>query len=357
MQAHPSFQDSSDRIHHGSRGVDSVRWKEMYSSVDAHVAGQPLRLITFGVPKLQPGTIREQAAEFQDKHDNIRMSLLTEPRGYAGMTGALLVQSPNPDADYGVIFMTGGGYSPISGHGMIALATTLIETGTVPFDGPDTRITFDTGVGLIKARASVDGNRVRGVRFRNVPSFRLAHDIPIDVNGKSVPVDVAFGGNWYAVVRAEDLGVSLHSRHAAQLAALGTQVLKGTSNEIDVVHPEDHLLAGIYGTVILGEPHSEDATSRNVTIYHGGQIDRSPCGTGMAATMACMAADDQLKVGDTFFSESIINTMLSGRIVVGTSVGKYPAIITEISGRGEVTGTHQFFVDPTEQSSSGLFAL
>lgn len=329
----------------------------MYLSVDAHVAGQPLRLITFGVPRLQPGTIREQAAEFRDKHDFVRASLLSEPRGYAGMSGALLVQSTHPDADYGVIFMTSGGYSPLSGHGLIALTTALIETGAVAIDGPDTRITFDTGVGLIQARASVDGNRVRGVRFRNIPSFRLGHALPIEVNGKTVPVDVAFGGNWYAIVRAEDLGVSLDYANAAQLTTLGTAVLKASSNALDVVHPQDSLLAGIYGTVILGAPHSDDATSRNVTVYHGGQMDRSPCGTGMAATMACMAADGQLGVGDTFFSESLIDTTLSGRIVVGTTVGDYPAIITEISGRGEVTGIHQFFVDPTEQSGSGFVIL
>lgn len=329
----------------------------MYSSVDAQVAGQPLRLITFGVPRLQPGTIREQVAEFRTRHDSIRGSLLSEPRGYAGMSGALLVQSPNPDADYGVIFMSAGGYSSLSGHGVIALTTALIETGAVPFDGPDTRITFDTGVGLIQARASIDGNYVRGVRFRNVPSFRLAQDIPVEVSGRRVPVDVAYGGNWYAIVRAEDLGVSLTRANATQLAALGTEVLKATSNAMDVVHPEDPVLAGIYGTVILGDPQSEDATSRNVTIYHGGQMDRSPCGTGMAATMACMAADGLLGVGDAFFSESLIDTTLSGRIVVGTTVGEYPAIIAEISGRGEVTGTHQFFVDPTEQSSSGFVLL
>ena len=331
-----------------------MRWNEVFSSIDAHVAGQALRLITFGVPRLENAPLRAQYAEMEQRYDHIRTWLLTEPRGYTGMTGAVLLPSADPEIDYGVIFMSGAGYTRLSGHGVIALATALIETGSVPIDGPDTRITFDTFLGKIQARASVDQGRVRNVRFRNVPSFRLAHDVPVEVNDRRVPVDVAYGGNWFAIVDAEDLGVSLESTHAAELAHLGNAVLRETSNALEIVHPEDPALSGLYGVVIRGVPKSEDSSSRNATVYAGGLIDRSPCATGMAATMACMAADGVLSVSDTFVSESIVDTTMTGRIVVATEVGGHPAVTVEIAGRGAVTGMHQFFVDPTEVISSGF---
>jgi proline racemase len=331
-----------------------VRWNEVFSSIDAHVAGQPLRLITFGVPRLKNAPVRAQYAEMEQRYDHMRIWLLTEPRGYTGMTGAILLPPGNLDVDYGVIFMSGGGYTPLSGHGVIALATTLIETGSVPIDGPDTRITFDTYLGPIQARASVDQGRVRNVRFRNVPSFRMAHDLAIEVNNRRLSVDVAYGGNWYAIVDAEDLGVSLEPAHSAELSRLGNAVLRATSNEMDIVHPEDPDVAGLYGVVIRGAPKSEDSSSRNVTIYSGGLIDRSPCATGMAATMACMAADGELSVSDSFVSESIVDTTMTGRIVVGTEVGEYPAVTVEIAARGAVTGMHQFFINPAEVTTSGF---
>lgn len=334
-----------------------MRWNEVFSSVDAHVAGQALRLITFGVPKLSNAPIRMQYGEMREKHDHIRSWLLSEPRGYSGMTGAVLLPSQDPRIDYGVIFMSSAGYSPISGHGLIALATALIETGAVPIDGPDTRITFETFVGTVQARASVDQGRVRGVRFRNVPAFRLAHDLPVEVGGRTVPVDIAYGGNWYAIVKADDLGVSLEAARSAELAHQGMAMMRAVGGAVNVVHPEDPDLSGLYGVVILGEPRSEDSASRNATVYLGGLIDRSPCATGMAATMACLAADEKLAVGDSFISESIVDTTMSARIVVGAAVGEYPGIVVEISGHGAVTGMHQFFVDPSDSRSSGFAQL
>ena len=331
-----------------------MRWNEVFSSIDAHVAGQPLRLITFGVPRLSNGPVRAQYAEMEQQYDYVRQWLLTEPRGYAGMTGAVLTSTDKGDAEYGVIFMSAGGYTPLSGHGVIALATTLIETGAVPIDGPDTRITFDTYLGPIQARASVDQGKVRNVRFRNVPSFRLAHKLPIDINGKNVPVDVAYGGNWYAIVDADALGASLEASHSAELISLGNEVIRQTSNALDIVHPDDSALSGLYGAIIQGSPKSEDSTSRNATVYFGGLIDRSPCATGMAATMACMAADGTLGVSETFVAESIVDTTMTGRIVVSTEVAEYPAITVEIAGRGAVTGMHQFFINPVEVSSSSF---
>src|SRR5690606_4087348 len=162
------------------------------------------------------------------------------------------------------------------GHGVIGLTTALIETGAVAIDGPDTRINFDTFVGPIQARASVDKGVVRSVRFRNIPSFRLVHDLALELDDRRVSVDIAFGGNWYAVVRAADLGVSLERSDSLELARLGNAILKAAANAVDPIHPEDPDLSGLAAVVIHGDPKSEDSRSRNATVYPGGLVDRSP---------------------------------------------------------------------------------
>jgi proline racemase len=195
---------------------------------------------------------------------------------------------------------------------------------------------------------------VRGVRFRNIPSFRLQKDLEVIVNDRPIKVDIAYGGNWYAIARAEDLGVSLEADASLELTQAGLAVSREVSNLVDPVHPVDPELSGLFGTVIVGDPKSEDSSSRNATVYMDGLVDRSPCGTGIAATMACLAADGQLDVSQPFVSESVVNTFLTGRIVHNTAVGDYPGIIAEIAGRGQVTGTHTFYVDPTDPLADGF---
>lgn len=331
-----------------------MRWKEIFSTIDSHVGGQPLRLITFGAPRLTPAPLREQIVEMREKHDHIRGWLLAEPRGHSGMTGALLVPSIDPKIDYGVIFMSAGGYKPMSGHGMIALATTLIETGAVVADGPEARINFETWAGPIQARASVDKGRVQGVRFRNVPSFRTHKDLEIAYDGRTIKVDVAYGGNWYAIARASDLGVELEMNKAHAIKNAGLAVCEAVTEKIRVEHPLDPGLGGIFGTVILDEPKSEEASSRNATVYLNGLIDRSPCGTGMSATMACLAADGELQVGSPYVSESLMHSTLTGRISGTAEVEGHNGIIAEIAGRGQVTGMHQFFIDPSDPLGQGF---
>lgn len=334
-----------------------MRWKEVFSTIDSHVGGQPLRLITFGAPRLTPALLRDQITEMQQKYDYIRGWLLAEPRGHSGMTGALLVPSIDPEIDYGVIFMSAGGYKPMSGHGMIALATTLIESGTVLTDGPETRINFETWAGPIQARASVDKGRVQGVRFRNVPSFRTHKDLEIPYGDGTITVDVAYGGNWYAIARAEDLGIELETNHAHSIKTAGLAVCEAVTGQITVQHPLDPDLGGIFGTVILGTPKSEESNTRNATVYLNGLIDRSPCGTGMSATMACMAEDGELQVGQPYISESLMDSTMSGRISTTVDVEGHAGIITEIAGRGQITGMHQFFIDPSDPLEQGFVLL
>jgi proline racemase len=334
-----------------------MRWREVFSTVDSHVGGQPLRLITFGAPRLKPAPLRDQISEMQKKYDYIRGWLLAEPRGHSGMTGALLVPSIDPGIDYGVIFMSAGGYKPMSGHGMIALATTLIESGSVPTDGPEVRINFETWAGPIQARATVDKGRVQGVRFRNVASFRTHKDLEIPYGRRTIKVDIAYGGNWYAIARAEDLDVRLEPDNAYAVKSAGLAVCRAATAEIDVRHPLDPGLGGIFGTVIVGQPQNEESTNRNATVYLNGLIDRSSCGTGMSATMACMAEDGALQMGIPYVSESLMSSTMTGSITSTLEVDGHPGIIAEITGRGQVTGMHQFFIDPSDPLGQGFVLL
>ncbi|MCO5219377.1 MAG: proline racemase family protein [Thermomicrobiales bacterium] len=331
-----------------------MRNQHIFTTIDSHVGGQSLRLITFGVPRLRPAPLRDQVAQLRHEFDDIRTWLLSAPRGRTGMTGALLVPSYDPEVDYGVIFMSSGGYKPMSGHGMIALATTLIESGSVPARGPEMRINFETLAGHIQARATVDNGWVRGVRFRNVPGFRLAKQLQIPYRDRTVTVDIAYGGNWYAIVRADDLGLVLEFDNELDIKAAGLEISRAAANVIEMVHPLDSSLSGIFGTVILGDSDSEDVTHRVATVYLDGLIDRSPCGTGMSATMACMAEDGDLQIGQPYLCESINRFTMSGRITGTQEVAGKAAIVTEIAGRGQIIGVQQFFVDEGDPFGQGV---
>ncbi len=298
--------------------------------------------------------MRERVADMRANHDHIRREMLFEPRGHCEMTGAILLPPSTAEVDYGVIFMTTGGYGMLSGHGIIALTTALIETGAVSIEGPEVRISFETTVGVIQARASVDQGRVLAVRFRNVPAFRLSKALPIEVLGRAVTVDIAYGGAWYAIVTEDAIGVPLKPSSTLELIKAGIAVRRAVSNALDVVHPEDSGIAGLYGTIITGPPPSDDASIRSATIYADGALDRSPCGTGTSALIACQAADGDLAVGDTFINESLIGSTFAGRIVNPTTVGELAAVITEISGRGSVTALNQFFIDPGDMFRDGF---
>lgn len=303
---------------------------------------------------MKGNTYREKRDYLRTHHDDIRRTLLQEPRGHQDMYGAVLLRSTTPEADYGVVFMTNEGYSTMCGHGIIALATALIETGQFPSQGPETRITLETPAGLVQARASVADGRVRAVRFRNVPAFRLVHDLEITVGGQAIEVDVAFGGAWYAVVSAEDLGISLGKARSRDLVHAGMAVKAAVSNALDVVHPTDPNLSGLYGVILVDEPSESDLSMRNATIYANGSLDRSPCGTGTSALVACMAAEGTMDVGDTLSNESLTGSVFTGRIVMAATIGEYEGVVTEIAGRAAVTGMHQFMVDYDDPMPEGF---
>jgi trans-L-3-hydroxyproline dehydratase len=289
-----------------------------------------------------------------EHYDGIRRTLLFEPRGHADMYGAVLTPPVTPGADFGVLFLTNEGYSTMCGHGVIALTTALLETGMLPRCEPRTEVVYDSPAGLIEAQADVVGDQVTSVTFRNVPSFRYLRGLEVKTSAGRVSADVAFGGAFYALVDATDLGVDVVPEQAARLTRIGMEIKRAVEWETDVVHPQEPELHGIYGTIISEPARTPEGHGRNITIYAQGAVDRSPCGTGTSAKLACLYADGRISRDEPYVHESIIGTTFTGRVLGETSAGAYPAVETQISGRGFLTGFHQFVVDPDDATAGGF---
>lgn len=331
-----------------------MQFDRIISTIDAHAAGEPLRIITAGLPPLAGTTILERRRAMAEYHDDVRRILLFEPRGHADMYGAVLTPPVTVGADFGVIFLTNEGYSTMCGHGVIALTTALLETGMLPRAEPITRVLYDSPAGLIRASAHVANGRVTSVSFQNVPAFRLIQGLNIDTSVGLVSVDVAFGGAFYALVDAASLGIEVLPERVSLLTRLGMEIKQTVDKAIDVVHPEEPELRSIYGTIISEAPRNSGADGRNMTIYAEGAVDRSPCGTGTSAKLACLFADGRIPLHEPYVHESVIGTTFTGRVIGETQVGVFPAVETEIAGRGFLTGFHQFVVDPDDPTSGGF---
>jgi trans-L-3-hydroxyproline dehydratase len=319
-------------------------------TIDAHTAGEPLRLIVGGFPPLEGETILEKRDYIREHYDHLRTALMLEPRGHADMYGALLTEPERAGSDAGVLFMHNEGFSTMCGHGVIAVVTIGLERGL--FAGAD--VTLDSPAGPIRAQASLDGGRVRSVRFRNVPSFVLHPAVPVTLGTRELRADVAFGGAFYAIVDSEAAGIPVVPERLPDLRRAGMAIKRAVEAAVRVEHPDEPQLRGIYGTIFTGPPSSEAADLRNVTIFAEAEVDRSPCGTGTAAVMAVLAAMGLLGPAQTFTHESIIGTLFRGRVIEGTTLGGLPAIVPEIEGEAYITGESTFLIDDRDPLRHGF---
>ena len=316
-----------------------------FQTIDAHTGGEPLRLIVDGWPEPQGKTILEKREYAKRKQDHLRRVLMFEPRGHADMYGALLTKPERADSDTGVLFMHNEGYSLMCGHGIIALTKILVERKVI--SGP--AITYDAPAGQIRAHYK-DGQ----VSFLNVPSFVLAAGIPATVAGRTMHVDVAFGGAFYAIVDAEAAGLAVVPSRLNELKAMGDAISRAVEKEIKVIHPTEPGLAGIYGTIFTGPPDSEGADLKNVTIFADKEVDRSPCGTGTCAVLAVLDAMGLAHQDRPFVHESIVGSTFSARVASRTTVGDIPAIIPELTGTASITGDHTFIVEKDDLFPKGF---
>ncbi|PZG17280.1 proline racemase [Micromonospora craterilacus] len=334
-----------------------MRSNRVFHAVDSHTEGMPTRVITGGIGVIPGDSMAERRRHFITHLDHIRTLLMSEPRGHAAMSGAILQPPTRPDADWGVLYIEVSGCLPMCGHGTIGVATVLVETGMVTVTEPVTVIRLDTPAGLVTAEVAVRDGRAESVTLRNVPAFVQELDATVEVPGLGpVTLDLAFGGNFYAILGLDQLGIPFtpsDARVRQRMLDAGLAIMDAVTEQIKPVHPEDSKIAGCHH-VYLAAPGSDAGHSRHAMAIHPGWFDRSPCGTGTSARMAQLHARGELALHADFVNESIIGSRFVGRLIDRTTVGDRPAVIPTVTGRAWITGTAQYFLDPTDPFPTGF---
>ena len=329
-------------------------WKTV-TTVDAHTAGEPLRVILSGWPDLRGGSMLDRRRRAMARFDDLRTALMWEPRGHADMYGCVVLPPASEEADFGVLFVHNEGFSTMCGHGIIAVTTVMLETGAMTREEPATEVRIDTPAGMVRARARIEEGRVTEVAFENVPSFVLHRDRVVQVPGLGdVRCDVAFGGAFYAFVEAADVGVDLTPGAVRDLVDRGVSIKRAVSEACAVEHPFESDLGFLYGTIFTGPPQAEGAHSRNVCVFADGEVDRSPTGTGVSARAALHVERGDLAVGEAMVVESIIGSRIRVTAMRRTQFGRHDAVVPEVTGRAHITGRHEFCLDPNDHLANGF---
>jgi proline racemase len=332
-----------------------MRATRVFSAVDSHTEGMPTRVITGGVGVLPGDSMLEKRDRFEAERDELRQLLMYEPRGHASMSGAILQPPTRPDADLGVLFIEVSGCLAMCGHGTIGVCTVLVETGMVEVVEPVTTIHLDTPAGLVRAEVEVVDGAAVAVTITNVPSFLFASDVHVEVPGLDggITLDIAFGGNFYAIVPAERLGIPLELDRAPQLIARGLEVVRAVHAQVPTAHPLDPRIGGIEHLVVTA-PGDGEVSGRSATVIHPGWIDRSPCGTGTSARLALLHARGELRLHEPYVHASLIGSRFTGTLIEETTVGPFAAVVPTIRGRAWVTGLNQYVLDPTDPYPAGF---
>jgi len=325
-------------------------------TIDVHVEGEPLRIILEGLPNIPGKTILEKRNYFLKNLDHFRKALIWEPRGHADMYGAVITEPENEESDFGVLFLHNEGLSTMCGHGIIGLVTAVLETDMLPKKTPFTEIKIDTPAGLIKAFGRIENNRVKSVKFQNVPSFVYALDKISEVPGVGkVKYDIAFGGAFYAFVQAKEIGIELIPKNYRKLIDIGMKIKRTVMEVNPPIHPFEKDLSYLYGTIFIGPPQHKNNHSRNVCIFAEGEVDRSPTGTGLSARLAIHFKRGEIKIDESMKVESIIGTKFKGKIVKKMKYGPYEAIIPEIEGSAYIIGKNEIIINPEDPLKEGFF--
>jgi 4-hydroxyproline epimerase len=322
--------------------------------LDGHTCGNPVRLVAGGAPPLQGATMVEKRAHFLAEFDWIRTGLMFEPRGHDMMSGAILYPPTRPDADIAFLFIETSGCLPMCGHGTIGTVTMGLERGLITPRTPGT-VRIDTPAGLVTATYVTNGPYVESVRITNVASYLHATGLTAEVEGLgTVSVDIAYGGNFYAIVDAQAAFADLEAVTPSDLLRWSPKLRQALREQHSVVHPENPAINGLSHVQWTGRPRHPEAHARNAVFYGDKAIDRSPCGTGTSARMAQWAAKGRLRVGDAFVHESIIGTLFRGRVEAAAKVGAHDAVIPSIEGWGRLTGYNTILIEDRDPLHAGF---
>ena len=327
------------------------------NAIDAHTAGEPVRVIVSGLPKIPGKTMIDKMNWFESNLSGVREFLMREPRGHRDMYGTVLTPPVTEDGDVGVLYMHTTGQATMCGHGTIGVAKVLLETGIVPSKEGINIVRIDAPAGRVTARAVVENGIVTEVSFQNVPSFLYKDDIKVNIpDVGEVSVAVSFGGDFYIFVKAEDLGVSVKPEFCKEIAKYSMWLMDWGNRELNVVHPTNPDIKGIYGVIVtdVSERISEGWKSKETCIFADSAVDRSPCGTGTSARMALLYGRGEMTPGQIIDNSSILDTKFRGSIEGETTVGGLKGIIPRISGQAWITGFNQLLLDPTDPFNQGF---
>jgi 4-hydroxyproline epimerase len=322
---------------------------QTFDCIDAHTCGNPVRLVVSGGPQLDGPGMAERRAHFMREYDWIRTALMYEPRGHAMMSGSILYPSSRDDCDTGVLFIETSGCLPMCGHGLIGTVTIAIEAGLVEPAVPG-ELHLETPAGKVSASYVEKDGKVRSVRITNVPSFLYAPRLELDcpeLDGALV-VDVAYGGNFYAIIEPQPAYSDLADLSAGDILRISPRLRDRLNRAHAFVHPLDPRISGLTHLLWAGKPLKPDSDARNAVFYGEAAIDRSPCGTGTSARMAQLAARGELAVGDRFVHESYIGSQFTGRVEALATVGEFDAIVPSIEGWARIYGRNRITVDPED---------
>ncbi|MCF4151533.1 proline racemase [Dethiosulfovibrio sp. F2B] len=333
-----------------------MQFKKNVFAVDSHTMGEPTRVIVGGVPNIPGLTMPEKKSYLENHMDYLRTALMHEPRGHNDMFGSILTAPSSSEADFGIIFMDGGGYLNMCGHGTIGACTVAVETGMVEMNEPVTKVVLEAPAGLVRAEVQVREKKVKEVSFVNVPAFLYKRDVEVFMPslGKNVKLDISFGGSFFGIINAAEFGLSVEVDKAQELKRLALELRDILNCELEVVHPLLPHIKTVDLIEIFDRPSNPEANYKNLVVFGQGQLDRSPCGTGTSAKMATLYAKDELKIGEKFVYESIIGTLFKGRVLAETSVGSFKAVIPEITGSAYITGLNQYVIDDDDPIGLGF---
>lgn len=328
--------------------------RHTFFCVDAHTCGNPVRMVVGGAPPLPNVSMAEKRQIFVRDHDWVRRALMFEPRGHNVMSGSILYPSTRDDCDIGVLFIEVSGCLPMCGHGTIGTVTAAIEQGlVVPREAG--RIALETPAGRVTAEYEKSGDYVELVRLHNVASYLHAADAVIEVPGLgALTVDLAYGGNYYAIVEPQPNWRGLDAISVDDIIRLSPQVREAAQRALIPVHPEDERISGVSHVMWCDKPKAKGANARNAVFYGDKAIDRSPCGTGSSARLAQLVAKGRLHVGDSFVHESIIGTLFNCKVEREARVGNKEAILPSVAGWARVTGHNTIYVDDRDPLAHGF---
>ena len=332
--------------------VDESNFRYAVRTIETHAGGMNARVITGGLPEIMGETMREKINFFRSHYDFLRTALVCEPRGQDSLVAAVLTEPCLPEADYGIFFIQQPGYIDMCGHGTIATSTALIMSGLVDMREPVTEITFDTAAGLVKASADIRDGKVTGVSFTNVPSFVVRKGLRTLFRGKEIEYDIAYGGDCYAMISVEQIGLEISPGTVHDLMEIELEIFPQMYYETkeDLLRSGDPLLEGIQ--FYSGSP-IEGCDARNV-VLNGRLIDRSPCGTGTCARLALLYCDEKIGLGKEFVNESFLGSTFTGSIIGLTESYGHQAVIPQVRGRGFITGISTFLIDPEDPFAFGI---